>query len=114
MRTRKRKTRKKTVKYQKIVIPLVATIFLCVSIMAIKQIVNNTSSGGVCINDTIMHITEENLPFGGVGNSGMGSYHGKKSFETFTHYKSILNKSNVIDFKFKYPPYKDFIMKFLR
>ena len=81
---------------------------------SIKQIVNNTSSSGVCINDTIMHITEENLPFGGVGNSGMGSYHGKKSFETFTHYKSILNKSNVIDFKFKYPPYKDFIMKFLR
>ena len=46
-----------------------------------------TSSGGICINDTIMHLSVEELPFGGVGASGMGAYHGKHGFDTFTHYK---------------------------
>ncbi|XP_030760710.1 aldehyde dehydrogenase, dimeric NADP-preferring-like isoform X2 [Sitophilus oryzae] len=54
---------------------------------------SNTSSGGVCINDTIMHVGVETLPFGGVGNSGMGNYHGKRSFDTFVHKKSVLFKS---------------------
>lgn len=80
----------------------------------IKLILENTSSGGVSINDTIMHITEENLPFGGVGNSGIGSYHGKKSFDTFTHYKSILKKSTSIDLPFRYPPYNKKIIKLLK
>ncbi|HOT32210.1 MAG TPA: aldehyde dehydrogenase family protein, partial [Petrotogaceae bacterium] len=68
--------------------------------------VNTISSGGACINDTISHITSEYLPFGGVGNSGMGSYHGKSSFDTFTHYKSVLFKGK-FDIKEKYPPYSE-------
>ena len=71
------------------------------------KIVSCTSFGGGCINDTIMHLTSPHLPFGGVGMSGIGSYHGKKSFDTFTHYKSILKRSNIIDINFRYPPYKD-------
>ncbi|HLR33814.1 MAG TPA: aldehyde dehydrogenase [Tissierellales bacterium] len=71
-----------------------------------EKIINNISFGGGAINDTIMHLSSPYLPFGGVGPSGMGSYHGKKSFDTFTHYKSILKKSNLIDPNFRYPPYK--------
>ena len=59
--------------------------------------------GGGCINDAVMHVTERNLPFGGVGNSGMGSYHGKKTFYTFVHEKSILQKGN-LEFDLKYSP----------
>ncbi|KAJ8953555.1 hypothetical protein NQ318_002975 [Aromia moschata] len=58
----------------------------------VGQILANTSSGGVCVNDTIMHLTVHSLPFGGVGSSGMGCYHGKYSFDTFTHKKSVLHK----------------------
>lgn len=57
----------------------------------INRWVNEVSSGGMCINDTIMHISPETLPFGGVGESGMGAYHGKYSFQTFTHYKSVMD-----------------------
>lgn len=70
-----------------------------------EKILRNISFGGGCINETILHISNKRLPFGGVGESGMGSYHGKKSFETFTHEKSILKKSNIFDPSFKYPPY---------
>ena len=70
-----------------------------------KLIINKTSSGGVCINDVLSHITTEHLPFGGVGESGMGSYHGKKSFDSFTHEKSVMRKSFLIDTPVKYPPY---------
>lgn len=70
-----------------------------------KDIVNKTVSGGCCINDTIMHIVPHALPFGGIGHSGMGAYHGKASFDTFTHYKSILYSHKHIDMKLKYPPY---------
>jgi coniferyl-aldehyde dehydrogenase len=56
----------------------------------LQQFLEHTHSGGVCINDTILHISVEDLPFGGVGTSGMGSYHGKKGFESFSHMKSIL------------------------
>lgn len=55
-----------------------------------ELILSETSSGGVCVNDTIMHLSVATLPFGGVGNSGMGSYNGKHSFDTFTHKKSCL------------------------
>ncbi|WP_414713599.1 aldehyde dehydrogenase [Schnuerera sp.] len=79
----------------------------------IEKIINNTSYGGGCINDTIMHLSNPHLPFGGIGNSGMGSYHGKSSFDTFTHYKSVLKKSNTFDPNFRYPPYKD-KLKFIR
>ena len=67
---------------------------------------SSISFGGGCINDTIMHVSSSNLPFGGVGYSGMGSYHGKASFDTFSHYKSMLNKSTLIDLPLRYPPYK--------
>lgn len=61
--------------------------------------------GGGCINDTIMHIATSALPFGGVGNSGMGSYHGKKSFETFSHAKAVVKKRNWLDLPLRYQPY---------
>ncbi|MBE9225237.1 aldehyde dehydrogenase [Phormidium sp. LEGE 05292] len=70
-----------------------------------QQILQKTSSGGVCINDTIMHIAVTELPFGGVGNSGIGSYHGKASFDTFSHQKSVLKKSFLVDIKVRYAPY---------
>ncbi len=78
-----------------------------------KTIFSLTSFGGGCLNDTIMHLTNENLPFGGVGYSGMGSYHGKKSFETFSHYKSLLFKSKY-EIKLKYPPVSKNKLKMLK
>jgi aldehyde dehydrogenase (NAD+) len=72
-----------------------------------NSIINNVSFGGGCINDTLVHVASPYLPFGGVGNSGMGSYHGKNTFDTFTHYKSVLKNSNLIDMPFRYPPYKN-------
>lgn len=72
------------------------------------HIISRTSSGGGCINDTIMHIANENAPFGGVGNSGMGRYHGKESFEAFSHRRTILKNKTFIDLPFRYMPYKLF------
>ncbi|WP_409069596.1 aldehyde dehydrogenase [Clostridium sp. FAM 1755] len=71
-----------------------------------KFVIKNIQFGGGCINDTIMHLATSTLPFGGVGNSGMGGYHGIASFETFSHKKSILKKSNLIDIKIRYAPFK--------
>lgn len=71
-----------------------------------KRVISEISFGGGCINDTIVHLATPYLPFGGVGNSGMGSYHGKASFDTFSHKKSVLKKSNLIDIPLRYPPYK--------
>ncbi|ENN71299.1 hypothetical protein HUJ04_007731 [Dendroctonus ponderosae] len=80
--------------------------------------IENTSSGGVCINDVLMHITVDSLPFGGVGSSGMGSYHGKKSFDTFVHKKSVLLRSfNAIGETAqspRYPPYSEKNTKLLK
>ncbi|KAK2576499.1 hypothetical protein KPH14_005823 [Odynerus spinipes] len=77
----------------------------------ISMILNNTSSGGVNVNDTMLHVAVETLPFGGVGNSGMGAYHGKYSFDTFVHKKGCLIKDfNIIGEKLassRYPPYND-------
>lgn len=70
-----------------------------------KEVLSKISFGGGCINDTLIHAGNPNLPFGGVGNSGMGSYHGKASFEAFSHRKSILKKSTWIDLKMRYAPY---------
>ncbi len=69
-----------------------------------QRIISSTRSGGVCINDTITHMVGRNLPFGGLGDSGMGVYHGKASFDCFTHPRSILNRSLAIDPKWRYPP----------
>ena len=70
-----------------------------------KEILTKTTSGGGCINDVLMHIANDHLPFGGVGNSGIGSYHGKYSFEVFSHSRSILKKANFIDVPIRYAPY---------
>ncbi|MEW8956254.1 aldehyde dehydrogenase [Clostridium sp.] len=72
-----------------------------------KKVLEGTTSGGGCINDTVIHVASSNITFGGVGESGMGSYHGKASFDTFTHYKSIIKKSNIIDVDVRYPPFKN-------
>ena len=72
------------------------------------DLIRRTSSGGGCINDTIMHIANGNVPFGGVGNSGMGHYHGKLSFDAFTHERSIVKAPTWIDLPFRYMPYKFF------
>ena len=72
------------------------------------DIIRHTSSGGGCINDVIMHIANENIPFGGVGNSGMGRYHDKDSFEAFSHTRSIVATGTRIDLPFRYMPYKMF------
>lgn len=71
----------------------------------IDRLTYDLSSGGICINDTIMHLTNPNLEFGGVGESGMGGYHGKYGFMNFSNRKSIMIRSNNIDIKIKYPPY---------
>ena len=74
------------------------------------RVVRHTSSGGGCINDVIMHIANENIPFGGVGNSGMGRYHGRESFEAFSHTRSIITTSKWLDLPFRYMPYKLFAL----
>lgn len=71
-----------------------------------RDVVNHLSFGGGCINDTISHVTSPRLPFGGTGASGMGTYHGKDSFLTFSHKKSMMNKATWLDIRSMYPPYK--------
>jgi len=72
------------------------------------------SFGGGCINDTLMHLSNDRLPFGGVGNSGIGNYHGKFGFEAFSHQKAILKKSNYLEPELKYPPYSDAKLNILK
>ncbi len=71
-----------------------------------KKVLCETSSGGVCINDVIKQVSGSTLAFGGVGDSGMGSYHGKASFDTFSHYKSVVNRPFFLDAKILYAPYE--------
>ncbi len=70
-----------------------------------EQILDSTSSGGACVNHVVLHLTPPELPFGGVGQSGTGRYHGKSGFDTFSNLKSVLNKPTSPDPKFLYPPY---------
>lgn len=83
-----------------------------------QRLLRELSFGGGCINDTIIHLATSRMGFGGVGASGMGSYHGKKSFDTFTHEKSIVSKANWLDLPMRYHPYTDkkfaVIRRFLR
>jgi aldehyde dehydrogenase (NAD+) len=79
-----------------------------------NKIINQTSSGGSCINDTISHFNSHHLPFGGVGHAGMGSYHGEMSFKTFSHMKSILNKSTKINLDIAFPPYSKGKLKLIK
>jgi len=71
----------------------------------IDKVMNEVSAGGVSINDTLMHIANPNLPFGGVGESGIGAYHGTASFDTFSHKKSVLHKSFILDAPIRYAPF---------
>lgn len=79
-----------------------------------KKILDTCSFGGGCINDTIIHLANPRMGFGGVGYSGMGSYHGKLSFDTFTHYRSIVRKSTWIDLPMRYHPYTEKNYKMIR
>jgi coniferyl-aldehyde dehydrogenase len=81
-----------------------------------RRVLNQTTSGGVTLNDVIMHVAQEDLPFGGVGPSGMGSYHGADGFRRFSHAKSIFvqSKLNVADLAGLRPPYGDRILKTLK
>lgn len=74
---------------------------------SIEKVLNSTTSGGVTINDTIIHVASSYLPFGGVGPSGMGSYHGKASFDVFTHKKSVIKRGTFIEFPIKFAPYNN-------
>ena len=79
-----------------------------------KQVLQETSSGSVCINDTVMQFAVPALPFGGVGNSGIGKYHGKASFDTFSHYKSVLNRALIPDVRLRYAPYSQGKLQLLK
>jgi acyl-CoA reductase-like NAD-dependent aldehyde dehydrogenase len=79
-----------------------------------QQILQATSSGTACINETVMQIGVSSLPFGGVGDSGIGSYHGKSSFDTFSHYKSVLHNPFWLDLKWRYAPYTKSKLSFLK
>jgi acyl-CoA reductase-like NAD-dependent aldehyde dehydrogenase len=71
-----------------------------------KRVIAETQSGGVCVNDTILQILGNELPFGGVGGSGMGSYHGRASFDCFSHRRTVMRRKFGIDPQFRYPPAK--------
>ncbi|MEN6474121.1 MAG: aldehyde dehydrogenase [Syntrophaceae bacterium] len=71
-----------------------------------RRVLTRTSSGGVCINDALVHFASHTLPFGGVGDSGMGSYHGKAGFDTFTHYKPVVKNTLKLDPTLRYEPYR--------
>lgn len=79
-----------------------------------KRVLRELSFGGGCVNDTVIHLATPHLGFGGVGESGMGSYHGKSSFDTFTHYKSVMCKANWIDLSMRYHPYTEQHFKLVR
>lgn len=79
-----------------------------------ERVLNSMAFGGACVNDCIIHLANPNLPFGGIGESGMGRYHGAESFEVFSHKKSVLKKWFALDATMRYPPYTDFKMKLIR
>lgn len=78
-----------------------------------QQILHELSFGGGVVNDAVVHLANSNLPFGGVGNSGMGAYHGKFGFDTFTHYKPVMEKSTLLEPSVKYPPYSGWKRKLI-
>lgn len=79
----------------------------------VKKVTTSCGFGGGCINDTIIHLATSEMGFGGFGESGMGSYHGKEGFRTFTHYKSIVDKKTWLDLPMRYHPYTDFHNKMI-
>lgn len=78
-----------------------------------QKVLSRIQFGGGCINDTLIHLATNDLPFGGVGTSGLGCYHGRWSFETFSHYRSIVKKATWIDLPFRYTPYTDLKRKLI-
>ena len=85
--------------------PLALYLFTCDKKLE-EKIISEVPFGGGCINDTFSHVFNEEIPFGGRGTSGMGAYHGKHTFDTFTHYKSIIHRKNWPDLNLRYPPYQ--------
>ncbi len=80
----------------------------------LEHVVANTSAGGVTLNHAVLHLTVPDLPFGGVGESGMGAYHGKSGFDTFSHFKAVLDKPTRPDPSLMYPPYTNLKKKIIR
>ena len=79
-----------------------------------KKVLDRCHFGGGCINDTIIHLATSAMPFGGVGESGMGGYHGQAGFDEFTHYRSIVDKKTWMDLPVRYQRYNKFKRKMLR
>lgn len=79
-----------------------------------KEIIEKVSFGGGCVNDTIIHCTSEGLPFGGIGRSGLGNYHGKASFDAFSHKKSVVKSKKFADISMKYPPFNEKKLKLIK
>jgi len=90
--------------------PLALYVFTEADAVA-QEVLQNVSFGGGCINDTVYHIVSPYLPFGGVGSSGVGAYHGKGSFDTFSHHKSVLKQTTLFDIPLRYPDMKDGLQK---
>ena len=93
--------------------PLALYVFSCDKDFQ-RKIISETSSGGVCINDTVVHLTASRLPFGGVGNSGFGKYHGKAGFDTLSNQKSVLHQTLLFDIPRRFPPTNEMDLKVLR
>ena len=81
---------------------------------ALNNIIEKTSSGSVCTNDTMIFMTNPELPFGGVGNSGMGSYHGQAGFDTFSHVKTVMKRAFALDAPVRYAPFSKFKLSLLK
>ena len=79
-----------------------------------KNVLEYTSFGGGCINDTVIHLATSSMPFGGIGESGMGSYHGKTGFESFSHFRSIVDKKTWMDLPIRYQKYTGLKEKMMR
>lgn len=79
-----------------------------------EKVVSHCRFGGGCVNDVVIHLATSYMPFGGFGASGLGSYHGKQGFDTFTHYKSMVDKNTNIDLNMRYQPYKESDEKLVR
>ena len=80
----------------------------------VDRVLASTSSGGVTVNGTLLHVAVPDLPFGGVGPSGMGAYHGRAGFDTFSHGKSVLERTTRLDPPVTYPPYSSWKQRLLR
>jgi aldehyde dehydrogenase (NAD+) len=80
----------------------------------VDTVLNFTRSGGACVNDVLLHVSSSELPFGGVGNSGFGKYHGKASFEAFSNSRSVFSQTNLFDMKQRYPPYDRKFIKLVK